>query len=180
MPGAYTVQLHIGDKLIASQTFTIKKDPRLVDVSQNDLVAQFELIQTINAKLDTTHKAINKIRKATEEMKSLVDKIEDNKELNNRLKKVAITISEIEQQLVQTNAEAIQDVLNFPIRLNNKLAALKNTVAVGYGKPTAQQYAVFEDLATKVDVQLNKLETLWNGDYEQVIQEIEQPAIPIE
>jgi len=40
MPGAYTVQLHIGDNLLASQTFTIKKDSRLVDVSQNDLVAR--------------------------------------------------------------------------------------------------------------------------------------------
>ena len=89
-------------------------------------------------------------------------------------------LDEIEVALVQTKAEAIQDVLNFPIRLNNKLAALKSTVATGYGRPTAQQYEVFEELAAKVDVQLEKLNTIWNGEYLNVLEEIENPSVPIE
>ena len=179
VPGTYTVRMHIGDEMVAEQQFEVMKDPRLVDVTQEDLVAQFELVQTINAKLDTTHKSINRIRMATEEMKSMVAEIEGNEELTTRLKELSTAISEIEMELVQTKAEAIQDVLNFPIKLNNKLASLKSTVMTGYGRPTAQQYAVFEDLAGKVDVQLDKLNAIWNGEYEQMIEEIENPTVPI-
>ncbi len=179
VPGTYTVRMHIGDEMVAEQQFEVMKDPRLVDVSQDDLIAQFELVQTINAKLDTTHKSINRIRASMEEMKTLSEEIADNEELTTRLKELTTTISEIENELVQTKAEAIQDVLNFPIKLNNKLASLKSTVMTGYGRPTAQQYAVFEDLAGKVDVQLDKLNAIWNGEYEQMIEEIENPAVPI-
>ena len=114
------------------------------------------------------------------EMKSTTEEvIEENEEMTRRLKELAIAINEIENALVQTKAEAIQDVLNFPIKLNNKLAALKNTVATGYGRPTTQQYAVFNELAEKVDNQLTKLNAIWNGEYEQVIEEIENPVLPI-
>lgn len=179
VPGTYTVRMHIGEEMVGEQQFEVKKDPRLVDVSQEDLIAQFELIQTINAKLDTTHKAINEIRSVTSEINSMMAEIKGNEALSERVKELTQAISEIEQELVQTKAEAIQDVLNFPIKLNNKLAALKSTVATGYGRPTAQQYAVFEDLAAKVDVQLEKLQAIWNGEYEQVIEEIENPSVPI-
>jgi hypothetical protein len=179
VPGTYIVRMHIGDDMVGEQEFEVMKDPRLVHITQDDFIAQFELIQTINAKLDTTHKSINRIRVATEEMKTIAKEIEANEEMTRRLKELAIAINEIENALVQTKAEAIQDVLNFPIKLNNKLAALKNTVATGYGRPTTQQYAVFNELAEKVDVQLIKLNAIWNGEYEQVIEEIENPVLPI-
>lgn len=179
IPGTYTVRMHIGDELAGEQEFEVMKDPRLVDVSQEDLIAQFELVQTINAKLDTTHKAINRIRVVREELTEMLGEVADNEALQEKAKELMAAMSEIEQELMQTKAEATQDVLNFPIKLNNKLAALKSTVATGYGRPTAQQYAVFEDLADKVDVQLVKLNAIWNGEYETILEEIENPMVPI-
>ncbi|MCG8373179.1 MAG: glycosyl hydrolase [Balneolales bacterium] len=179
VPGTYQVRMYIADEMVGQHDFDVMKDPRLVDVTQEDLVAQFELVQTINAKLDTTHKSINRIREVTAEMKELVDEMGDNEELKTKVSDFTFAIAEIEQQLMQTKAEATQDVLNFPIKLNNKLAALKSTVATGYGRPTAQQYAVFEDLAAKVDVQLNKLNAIWSGEYETIIEEFENPTVPI-
>jgi photosystem II stability/assembly factor-like uncharacterized protein len=179
IPGTYRVRMHIGDEMVAEQSFEVKKDPRLTMISQNDLVAQFELVQTINAKLDTTHTSINRIRKVRKEVNEMIAESGDNKELKEKARAMLKAMGEIEQELVQTKAEATQDVLNFPIKLNNKLAALKGTVATGFGRPTAQQYAVFEDLATKVDVQLAKLNAIWDGEYETVLQEFENPAVKI-
>jgi photosystem II stability/assembly factor-like uncharacterized protein len=179
VPGTYTVRMHIGEEMVGEQQFEVKKDPRLIEITQDDLIAQFELVQTINAKLDTTHKAINRIRLVTNEINEMVADMDNNEALTKKAKELTTAIGEIEQELMQTKAEATQDVLNFPIKLNNKLAALKSTVATGYGRPTAQQYAVFEELATKVDVQLEKLKAIWNGEYEQIIEEIENPAVPI-
>jgi len=179
IPGSYKVRMYIGEEMVGEQDFEVKKDPRLVDVSQDDLVAQFELVQTINAKLDTTHASINRIRKVRGEINELMGEAKGNEELQEKAKAMLAALSTIENELVQTKAEATQDVLNFQIKLNNKLASLKGTVATGFGRPTNQQYAVFEDLGAKVDVQLAKLNAIWNGEYENVLQEFENPSVPI-
>lgn len=180
VPGVYTVRLSIGEEVIAEREFEVLKDPRLTMISQEDLVAQFELVQTINAKLDSTHKTINRIREVRNELNETLAELKDDKAIQEKAKAMMKAISEIENALVQTKAEATQDVLNFPIKLNNKLAALKGTVATGYGRPTAQQYAVFEDLAAKVDVQFQKLQAIWDGAYDEILEEIENPVVPIE
>ena len=180
VPGTYTVRLTIGEEMIAEREFEVLKDPRLTMISQEDLVAQFELVQTINAKLDSTHKTINRIREVRNELNETLAEMKDNKEIQEKAKAMMKAISGIENALVQTKAEATQDVLNFPIKLNNKLAALKSTVATGYGRPTAQQYAVFEDLAAKVDVQFQKLQAIWDGAYDEILEEIDNPVVPIE
>ena len=104
---------------------------------------------------------------------------ESSKALQERAQGMMKAMTEIEEALVQTKAEATQDVLNFPIRLNNKLAALKSTVATGYGRHTAQQYAVYEDLAVKTDVHLIRLQKIWNGEYTDILEEFENPVMPI-
>ena len=182
VPGTYTVRMYIGDELVGEEEFEVKKDPRLEQISQEDLVKQFELVQTINAKLDSTHKAINKIRSVREELREQMGSLgvdELSKALRERAQAMMKAMTEIEEELVQTKAEATQDVLNFPIRLNNKLAALKSTVATGYGRPTAQQYAVYEDLAVKTDVHLTRLQKIWNGEYTDILEEFENPVMPI-
>ena len=50
--------------------------------------------------------------------------------------------------------------MNFPIKLNNKLAALQGIVEFGDNQPTAQSYAVFKELSGRLDLQLGRLETL--------------------
>ena len=58
----------------------------------------------------------------------------------------------IENALMQTKAKAPQDVLAYPIRLNDKMAGVANYVmANGISKPNKQHYAVYEDLAVKID-----------------------------
>ena len=182
VPGTYTVRMFVGDELVGEEEFEVKKDPRLKHISQDDLMEQFELVQTINAKLDSTHKAINKIRSVREEFRDQMGSLgadEASKALRERAQAMMKAMTEIEEALVQTKAEATQDVLNFPIRLNNKLAALKSTVATGYGRPTAQQYAVYEDLAAKTDVHLIQLQKIWDGEYTNILEEIENPVMPI-
>ena len=174
--------MYVGDELVGEEEFEVKKDPRLEQISQEDLVKQFELVQTINAKLDSTHKALNKIRSVREELREQMVSLgvdESSKALRERAQAMMNAMTEIEEALVQTKAEATQDVLNFPIRFNNKLAALKSTVATGYGRPTAQQYAVYEDLAVKTDVHLTRLQKIWNGEYTDILEEFENPVMPI-
>ena len=181
VPGRYTVTLMVDDEAIAEQTLEIKKDPRL-DASQQDLEEQFELIRDVVAKLDETHKAINTIRETREQINSVLGKQSDDEDhtAKEAAKPVLDSLAAIEAKLVQVKAEAFQDVLNYPIKLNNKLAALASTVATGYNRPTDQEYAVFDDLSAKVDAQLDKLEPILQGQLQTLMKEIETPAVKIE
>ena len=55
---------------------------------------------------------------------------------------------------MQTKIKSSQDALNFPIKLNNKLAALSSIVDGGDYAPTNQSYDVYNDLVGKIDAQL--------------------------
>jgi hypothetical protein len=69
-------------------------------------------------------------------------------------------LSRIEEDLYQVKNQSGQDPLNFPIRLNNRLAALQEIVETGDAKPTAGAYQVFQELSADLDKELNELNTL--------------------
>ena len=58
-------------------------------------------------------------------------------------------MTEVEEVLIQTKAKSGQDVLNFPVRLNNHLVALGGVVGSADSAPTQQSYEVF-DMLSKV------------------------------
>lgn len=179
VPGTYEVRLIVDEEVVMSQPFDITKDPR-IEVTQDDFESQFDLHQTIISKLDTTHKTINRIREVREELTDIKSEYSDNEEVLNRADNLLETLSDVESELIQTKAESYQDVLNYPIKLNNKLASLASTVGSGDGRPTEQEYAVYEELAAQVDAQIRKIEAILKGDATNLIQEIEQESIPIE
>jgi len=67
-------------------------------------------------------------------------------------------ITEIEENLYQTKNRSGQDPLNFPIRLNNKLAHLSSVSGRGNFRPTDQMYGVRDELVELIDIELKK----WN------------------
>lgn len=179
VPGTYEVRLIVDNETVMSQPFEITKDPR-IETTQEDFEAQFELHQTIIAKLDTTHKTINRIRELREELNNIKSEYSDDTETQEKADILTDLLSDVEGELMQTQAESFQDVLNFPIKLNNKLASLASTVATGDGRPTEQQYAVYEDLAARVDAQFERIEPILTGEMPALLEDIEQESIPIE
>ena len=59
--------------------------------------------------------------------------------------------------MIQAEAKSRGDTLNFPVRLNGKLAALGGLIASGDGPPTSGHKAVFGELAQRVQAQLDQL-----------------------
>jgi hypothetical protein len=55
-------------------------------------------------------------------------------------------------------------MLNYPIKLNDQLGSLYNTVSSADGKPTAQSYEVFKELNTALDKQLAALKQALDSD----------------
>jgi hypothetical protein len=74
----------------------------------------------------------------------------------------------IEENLYQIRNRSGQDPLNFPIRLNNRLAALQRSVETGDARPTAAAYTVFNELSAALDRQLSLLDQVLKADLPKV------------
>ena len=73
-------------------------------------------------------------------------------------------LSGIEEELVQPRSSAPLDRVNFPTRLNLKIASLTSVVASADAVPTRQSYQVFQDLSARIDLQLDRLNQVTSTD----------------
>jgi hypothetical protein len=164
-PGEYTAKLIVGDET-QEQNFKLLADPRYGSTDA-ELVRQFDFLITVRDKLTETHRAIKDIRETRSQMNDLMSKIkgEDRfKEVVDAGKALMEKMTVIEEALYQTKNESGQDPLNFPIRLNNKLAALNGVVGSGHYAPTAQAETVRIELTKQIDAELAKLINIMQND----------------
>ncbi|HET7674123.1 MAG TPA: glycosyl hydrolase [Gammaproteobacteria bacterium] len=161
VPGTYQVTLTVG-KASETRKFTILKDPRS-SASQADLEAQLALLQQIHDKLDATDKSILQLRKVRDQINAYVEQVAKEPagaDVKKAAQPIVDRLDDIEAALIQTKAHSSEDPLNYPIRLNNKLAALAVTVGAGSSRPTQQEHQVFAELSGQVDKQLQRLDTV--------------------
>lgn len=165
IPGTYQATLTLGDK---QQTVNLEvlADPRL-DIPSEVYREQFEFVSAINRKLTETHRAITRIREVKDQLSAIDTRIAGNDRYTD-LSASAVELQErlgtIEETLYQTKMESPQDPLNFPIRLNDKLAGLMSLAALGNHPPTAAAIAVRNELVDAIDAQLNRLEVILSTD----------------
>jgi photosystem II stability/assembly factor-like uncharacterized protein len=162
VPGTYQVRLTAGGKSL-TESFEVRRDPRLF-TTQADFQKQFDLLQKIREKLTLTHEAITRLRDVRDQVKGVVDRAKGNKAVAEAGEALNKKLTAIEEELYQTKNQSSQDPLNFPIRLNNKLASLGGMVGGADTAPTDQALTVYEDLAGRIDAELAKLEAVLGAD----------------
>ncbi|MEI7985300.1 MAG: glycosyl hydrolase [Armatimonadota bacterium] len=145
-PGEYKLTM-IADGQKMMTTFKWLKDPR-TPATDADLQEKFRFQTQIAAKIDLAHAAMNRIKKARDAQGANADQA--------WLK----GITEVEEAIYQTKNKSGQDPLNYPIRLNDKLAGVFSNVSGADYRPTKQSYEVFNKLAKELDIQLAKLDKL--------------------
>jgi photosystem II stability/assembly factor-like uncharacterized protein len=162
LPGRYQVRLTAGaDTKTAG--FTILRNPNIATVSDADLQEQFKLALQIRDKVTQANDAVIRIRDLKKQIAERVAAVrgkEKGQQSSGAVlggEAVALKLTVVEGEIYQHRNQSSQDPLNFPIKLNNKLAALQGVVESSDGKPTDQSYAVFTDLSARLDEQLAKL-----------------------
>jgi hypothetical protein len=73
-------------------------------------------------------------------------------------------LSAVENELYQTRLRSNQDPLNFPIKLNNKIATLRSVIESIDSKPTDQTHGVFDLLAGQLMARLDRLAAIIADD----------------
>ncbi len=181
VPGSYQVKLTVDGKVL-TQSFEIKKDPRLA-TSPEDFAKQFDLLIKIRDKVTETHDAITQIRDVRKQTDDVVARTRDwkgSKEIADAAKALNAKMTAVEEALYQTKNQSGQDPLNFPIRLNNKLAALTGVVASADAAPTAQAVAVYDELVGKINAELQKLDGILKTDlpaFNKLVRDQDIPAV---
>jgi hypothetical protein len=86
----------------------------------------------------------------------------------------------VEQAIYQVKNRASEDPLNFPIRVNNKLASLAGVVGSADAPPTDQAYQVFDQLSAELQGYLDRLKAVVDNDvpaFNLVAKEQDIPAL---
>ena len=78
--------------------------------------------------------------------------------------KLEASLTAVEGELYQYQNRSTKDPLNFPPRLNNKIAVLLSVVDGGDSRPTDQSYAVFKELSSKLSLQNQTFDALLGRD----------------
>ncbi len=163
VPGAYTVRLLVNGAESGTRDFHILVDPRVKGVSQADLQARFDLAVQVRDRVSNANEAVILIR----ELKTQIDaRLEGSTDpgLSTAGRALQQALSAVEGEIYQVRNRSSQDPLNFPIKLNNKLAALLGVVESSENRPTDQSYAVFERLSALLQAELDRLEGILTGD----------------
>src|SRR4249919_1622104 len=159
-PGTYQVRV-TADGQAETQSFAVRREPRLLkDITDQDLREEFDLAIKVRDKASQANEAVllvRGIKQQIEERKSKLDAKSAN--VAKALDEFAAQLSAIEGEIYQVKLQSSQDPLNFPIKLNNKIAALQGVIESADVRPTEQAYSVFRTLSNRLDEELGKLDT---------------------
>ena len=176
-PGKYTARF-VYQKDTVLVPFVIKPNPNYA-ATEADLDDQTAFLLSVRDKFSEIQKAIKDIRAVRTQVNEFTAKLDGQKELKAFADSVVKKITSIEEVLYQTKAKSGQDVLNYPIRLNDKIAGLFNVVASGQTAPSKQAKEAFADLAAQSDVALNRLKAVMASDLKALNQMIHEKMVPV-
>ncbi len=160
-PGTYQVRMTIDGK-DQIQPLVVKRHP-LYSASDADLVEQFNLAIQIRDQVSEADNAVIQIRSIKGQVADRLSKSADAK-LKTASEMLTKNLTAVEEEIYQVRNQSGQDPLNFPIKLNNRLASLLSMVGHGDGKPIGNAEPVFKDLVAELKVQTDKLQQTLTRD----------------
>ncbi len=168
-PGTYRVRLQIGEEAW-EERFEVLVDPR-VSVSREDLERQSELLIAIRDKVSESSDAVGTVRGVIGQVGQWTVRpaggagMEVVVEAAERLRG---KLSAVEDELLVGSVSS-----DTPMRgafyargLRSRLASLGDTVGMADSAPTRQSYQVFDDLSSRIDRQLDDLQSILEDDVE--------------
>jgi photosystem II stability/assembly factor-like uncharacterized protein len=162
VPGTYQVKLTVDGRTF-TQPLTVVKHPLYTDVTQADLEAQFDLALRIRDKLSEANQAVIRIRDIKGQVNDRVSKSTDAR-LQTVGEGLNSQISAVEEEIYQVRNQSGQDPLNFPIKVNNRIATLNRSVNAGDGAPIGNAEPIFNDLVGELKVHTDALERIINTE----------------
>jgi photosystem II stability/assembly factor-like uncharacterized protein len=177
-PGAYQVKV-TADTDTQTQSFAIRREPHILGhVSDQDLREQFDLAMNVGNKVTQANEAVLLVRGIKQQIADRKAKLDAKASpVARALDELNQSIDAVENEIYQTKLQSSQDPLNFPIKLNNKIAALQGVIESADTAPTEQAYSVFRALGGRLDEELAKLDAAVKTKLPQVNQQLQRQKL---
>jgi photosystem II stability/assembly factor-like uncharacterized protein len=160
LPGKYEMELTADGKSY-SAPIEIVPDPR-AKISLADLEKQFALATQVRDLNDKVHKTVLEIRDLRNQLQALDKRLgqdDGSRAVRDSSNQISKNISTIENQLIEPQATANEDQLNYGNMLSSQLAYLGNSVDDADVAPTQAEYDQFEAYHS----QMEKLDADWDA-----------------
>ena len=154
-PGTYQVRMLVDGTPVATQQFALKKDPR-TKATPADLAAQFNFLINVRDRTTAANDAVKTVRWVKSQLDDREKRLtgQARTDFQSQAAPLRAELSVVEDSVYQTKNRSGQDPLNYPIRLNNKIAALAGVAGSAEAVPTKQTTDVYTGLSKQLEVQL--------------------------
>lgn len=180
IPGQYYIRILGPGKDSVEAPFTIKANPNYKE-TQQEYEEQFTFLLSVRDKFSDIQKAIKHIREVRKQINDFMAL--QGKDTAGEVKTMADSINKrmttIEEALYQTKAKSGEDVLNYPIRLNDKVSGIYDYAASGNYAPTQQVKEAFAYLSKLADEQLDQLKSIMTVDIPKFNALIREKQLPV-
>lgn len=176
-PGKYTLRL-AADGRVLTAPLVVKRNPLLPDVTDADLHAQYQFGRRIRDKATEANNAVIAIRRVKSQLDDRLKKAADDAALKSTGETLRTNATGVETSVYQTKNQSGQDPLNYPIKVNNRIANLLSMSERGDGAPTTNMPVIFNILTTELKGYTDKLETVWKTDLVAVNKELARLKLP--
>ena len=170
-PGKYSVRIAANGET-KSREFSISVDPRLVadGVNEAALLDQFKFSVQVRDRVTEANTAVLRIRGVRDQINERMKAVPERRrvEIQKLADAVLTPMTAVEEEIYQVRNRSSQDPLNYPIRLNNKIAALMAVIESSDNRPTDQTVAVFKELSAELEKQLERLRTTEKNDLQRL------------
>jgi hypothetical protein len=158
-PATYSVRV-TADGQTATESFAIRREPHVLkDVTDQDLREQFDLAMNVRTRTSQANDAVLLIRGIKAQIGDRRSRLDaKSAAVVKALDELEQSLSAVEGEIYQVKLQSSQDPLNYPIKLNNKIAALQGVIESADVRPTEQAYSVFRTLSARLDEQIAKLD----------------------
>ncbi len=171
-PGRYTVRL-TADGLTETTEVEVRRHPWITDVTDADLQAQYAFGRRIRAKVNEANSAVISIRRVKVQLEDRLGQSDDSR-LADAAERLDTNASEVEANVYQVRNRSNQDPLNFPIKVNNRLANLMSMSERGDGRPGNNMEEIFQIMVDRLRGYTDRLEEVWATDLAAVNRELER------
>jgi hypothetical protein len=175
-PGRYTLRLKADGRTLTTPV-VVKRDPWIPDVTDADLKAQYAFSRQVRDRVNDANNAVIEIRRVKAQVDDRVARSDDAR-LHTTGETLKTDASTVEEKVYQVRNQSNQDPLNFPIRVNNRLAALMSMAEQGDGRPTNTLPEIFGILSTELAGYLDELANVWAKDLPAVNAELHRLGLP--
>ena len=177
VPGQYQAVFSFAG-IEQKQSFELKADPR-ASVSAGDFLAQFELALRVSDKLTALHISVDQLTRLGTVLAALSERFAKDDTWKAKLETFDKRRVALLESMYQTSLKSEQDPLNFPVRLNDKLAGLLGQINSGDNKPTAAQQQLSTELFDSADRALAATKAMLGNELVDLNAELRQQKVDL-